>query len=111
MHSLIMSRSGVRVRSSALSEWAMLGSNQRPLPCEGSALPRAPVNTMRPGRRIRNLVSLPCTALLFLKLLPTLTAGHHSGLTERGSAAQVVLYFGTCIDWLAAVTDEEYEKD
>jgi hypothetical protein len=22
-----------------LSEWAMLGSNQRPLPCEGSALP------------------------------------------------------------------------
>jgi hypothetical protein len=21
------------------SEWAMLGSNQRPLPCEGSALP------------------------------------------------------------------------
>jgi hypothetical protein len=22
-----------------LYEWAMLGSNQRPLPCEGSALP------------------------------------------------------------------------
>jgi hypothetical protein len=23
----------------ALNKWAMLGSNQRPLPCEGSALP------------------------------------------------------------------------
>src|SRR5215212_1257899 len=80
----------------------MLGSNQRPLPCEGSALPRAPVNTMRPGRRIRNLVSLPCTALLFLKLLPTLTAGHHFGLTECGSAAHSVLYFETCVERVAA---------
>ena len=27
------------LQNSGFSEWAMLGSNQRPLPCEGSALP------------------------------------------------------------------------
>ncbi len=27
------------LQNAAFSEWAMLGSNQRPLPCEGSALP------------------------------------------------------------------------
>ena len=27
------------LQNSTFSEWAMLGSNQRPLPCEGSALP------------------------------------------------------------------------
>ena len=27
------------------AKWAMLGSNQRPLPCEGSTLPRATVDT------------------------------------------------------------------
>jgi hypothetical protein len=27
------------LQNAAFTEWAMLGSNQRPLPCEGSALP------------------------------------------------------------------------
>jgi hypothetical protein len=27
------------LQNSAFNKWAMLGSNQRPLPCEGSALP------------------------------------------------------------------------
>jgi hypothetical protein len=27
------------LQNGTFSEWAMLGSNQRPLPCEGSALP------------------------------------------------------------------------
>jgi hypothetical protein len=27
------------LQNSTFSKWAMLGSNQRPLPCEGSALP------------------------------------------------------------------------
>jgi hypothetical protein len=30
---------GVLPANGSFSEWAMLGSNQRPLPCEGSALP------------------------------------------------------------------------
>jgi hypothetical protein len=32
-------RSTICLQNSIFSEWAMLGSNQRPLPCEGSALP------------------------------------------------------------------------
>ncbi len=34
LYSLIFSLQNI-----TFSEWAMLGSNQRPLPCEGSALP------------------------------------------------------------------------
>ena len=45
-----------------------------------------------------SLISLggPALSLSYSSLLlPPLTAGHHSGLTMCGSAAQVVLYFGT----------------
>ena len=45
LHKGPASMRGIRVystfylQSSTFLEWAMLGSNQRPLPCEGSALP------------------------------------------------------------------------
>ena len=53
------------LQNNAFSEWAMLGSNQRPLPCEGAQACSSPSYCVRELRRFAGILrSLPCRSVL-----------------------------------------------